>query len=193
MKLGNSWITRQLYADVDIDHSLMSGRLQIRNKPPVLDVIGYIVLCVLSLFLFGLMLLGSFHFPVLFIISLFLMFIVLFGLYNENRLIRTCGKDLQTNKKAMVEVLKSRYRTELVIEGDRIVSYQRGATFWKFTLRVIVLFDRNDVFITIARFNQDAVKSVFHEFFSFLQARAILRDFYSLISSSGLDNDARNV
>lgn len=107
-------------------------------------------------------------------------FLTAYGLVYENRLIslRVKNNDIEFNKRTILAFLKNQYNTDLIYEGDEILSYYRRATFWKFALRVIVLFDQDQVFINISRHNQIGIKSFFHVFFSRIQAKSILARAY---------------
>ena len=104
-------------------------------------------------------------------------FLTVYGLINENKLKKIRGKDLKSNKRGMLSVLKRVYSTDLIYEGETILVYYKRATFWNFGLRVIVLFDQDYVLINLARFNQIGLKSFFHSLFSEMAINSLIRDF----------------
>lgn len=106
-------------------------------------------------------------------------FFTLYGIISENKLMTIKGKTSALNKQKMISVLKETYRTDMIYEGSEMLSYYRRATFWRFALRIIVLFNQDKVLINISRFNQRGLKSFFHPLFSQIQVRLLTRKFES--------------
>lgn len=104
-------------------------------------------------------------------------FITLYGIANDNKFTRIKGKNLETNKIVMLTVLKEKYNSELISEGDLMLSYYKRGNALNFALRIIVLFDRNHVLINISRFNQIGIKSFFHPAFSKRTINSIAKAF----------------
>lgn len=113
----------------------------------------------------------------LLLIFFFIGCMTLLGVIDNERLTRIQGKDLESNKKVLVGVLKEIYKTDLIYEGENMISYYRRATFWRFAIRVIVLFDRNDALINISRFNQLGIKSFWHYFSIRAQKKLVINGF----------------
>jgi|SRR5882762_3293209 len=105
-------------------------------------------------------------------------FYIIHGLVRDNKVIETRGGvDTSRNVQAMVSVLKKTYRTDLVYGGERMISYYKRSTFWSFSLRIIILFDLEHVYINVSRFNQNDIKSFLHTPFSERLTQSILDDF----------------
>jgi hypothetical protein len=181
--------------NVNIERSLESGRVEISDVTTarIVDALIYgtlagamwlatfcLVLAALKIAVTGgVSILGT----IITMIPFFLLVIVSFSFFQENRLSKARGASLNVNRQAMIKVLKDRYQTNLIYKGDRMLTYYRRSTFWKFGVRIVVLLDEHDVFINISRFNQYDLKSFFHGFSSYLQERSILREFHGSIGS----------
>jgi hypothetical protein len=109
---------------------------------------------------------------------------ILYSLLRDNRLTTIRGKGKADNKRIITSILKEVYQTDLLYESDELITYYRRATLLKFAVRVIVLFDGNDVLINISRFNQLDIKSPFHEPLSQLKIKSIKEKFDAIIASS---------
>jgi hypothetical protein len=103
---------------------------------------------------------------------------LIYGLVRDNKFIEgRGGLDTSQNIQAMVSVLKKRYQTDMIYGGEQMISYYRRSTFWRFSLRIIILFEQDHVYVNVSRFNQNDVKSFFHAPFSERLAQSILKDF----------------
>jgi len=111
---------------------------------------------------------------------------IIYGLVRDNKFIEARGGvDTSRNVQAMVSALKKRYQTDLVYEGERMISYYKRSTFWRFSFRIIILFDLERVYINVSRFNQNDIKSFVHAPFSERLAQSILEDFQKELRQPG--------
>ncbi len=172
----------------DINKSIDSGRLRPQNL--VLTdyfTIGLYIFLALTFILVGVVfptaliikMINTDDFTGIWIISLFYIpgLLTAYGLINDNRLRRFKGKDLGTNKQIMISLIKDRYKSELIYEGEKMISYYARPNFWSFGTRVIVCFSQDNIFINISRFNQNGLKSFFHQPFIDGTVNTIIRDF----------------
>lgn len=58
-----------------------------------------------------------------------------------------------------------------------ILRIHKPPTFWKFGMRVIVIFHDTNIYINISRFNYRGLKSIFHLWYDYLKIRSISREF----------------
>lgn len=174
---------------IDIEKSLKSGRLQPKSLSldQKVNVAFYLILVLVfiaaGLLLPTMLLVQSLRAQestsVYVLLSLFYPFgiITVYGILNDNRLLKIKGKDFETNKVVMLRILKEKYRTEMIYEGESMFVYYKRADLLHFALRTIVLFDNTDVLINVSRFNQIGIKSFFHPIFSMITIQSIRKAF----------------
>jgi hypothetical protein len=174
--------------NIDIAKSIETGRL----IPVKLSLENYSSIG-LYFFLAIIFLLVGLAMPTLFILKmikqnnlnglwLVLLFYVpglltLYGLTKDNRLKKFQGKEIETNKRTMVSVIKDKFKTDLVYEGENMMTYYKRPTFWTFGTRVIVCFKEDVVMINISKFNQYGLKSLFHQLFVDRTVNSIVKEF----------------
>jgi hypothetical protein len=96
--------------------------------------------------------------------------ISLYGILRGDKFIRFTGShDLAKNKELILILLKDYYPANNFFEGDQFMtSYLKPKGFMrrsKPTNRILVLFDRNDILLNIAVFNDGGIQSPFHTLF----------------------------
>ena len=180
--------------NIDIEKSIEMGRL----KPVKLSGDNYSSIG-LYIFLATIFILIGLVMPTLFIVNmikennlnglwLVLLFYVpglltVYGLAKDNKLKKFQGKDIETNKRTMVSVIKDKFKTDLVYEGENMMSYYKRATFWTFGTRVIVFFNQDKVMINLSKFNQYGLKSFFHQLFIDRTVNSMVKQFYDTVRS----------
>jgi hypothetical protein len=95
----------------------------------------------------------------------------------DNCLVQMQGDAYDKNYHTIRSILQIRYQIALPPNPVPLLSIYKDSTFWKFGVRVIVLFHDADVYMNISRFNQKGVKSVFHLWLDNLKIRSINREF----------------
>jgi hypothetical protein len=174
--------------NIDIDKSIETGRL----RPVKLSWDNYSSIG-LYIFLASIFILVGLVMPTLFIVNmikqsnfnglwLVLIFYIpgvltLYGLAKDNRLKTIHGKDIETNKQTMVSVIKDKFKTDLVYEGENMMTYYKRPAFWKFGTRLIICFDQDVVMINISKFNQYGMKSFLHQLFVDRTVNSMVKEF----------------
>ena len=184
----------QMRINIDIDRSIQTGRLRPVNLSwdNYSSIALYILLAAVFI-LVGLIL------PTIFIISMikqdnlneiwlvFLFyvpgFLTLYGLVKDNRLTTFQGKDMGTNKRAMILLIKDKFETDLVYEGEKVIIYYKRPTFWTFGSRLVVCFNEDDIMINLSKFNQYGLKSFFHQLFLERTVNSIIKEFGNRVVS----------
>ncbi|WP_160143945.1 hypothetical protein [Chryseolinea soli] len=87
----------------------------------------------------------------------------------------------------MSSLLRNKFKTDLLYEGDQIMTYYRRGSLWGFAMRIIVLLDDEDVLINVSRFNQIGIKSPFHGVSSNKLSRSLIEDFEKLETGALMD------
>ena len=178
--------------NIDIEKSIHTKRLKPINLSwENYSSIGLYILLALMMIVVGLVM------PTLFIIEMIKLdnlngfpilllfyvtgFLTIYGLIKDNQLRSFQGKDILTNKRTMVSVIKDKFDTNLVYEGESLISFYKRPTFWSFGTRLIVCFNNNEVLINISKFNQYGLKSFFHQLFVDRTINQIIKEFYSRV------------
>jgi hypothetical protein len=180
--------------NIDIEKSIETGRL----RPVELSWNNYSSIG-LYIFLASIFILVGLVMPTLFIVNmmkqnnlsglwLMLLFYVpgvltLYGLAKDNRLKKFHGRDIETNKQTMVSVIKDKFKTDLVYQGENMMTYYKRPTFWKFGTRLIVCFNEDIVMINISKFNQYGLKSFFHQLFVDRTVNSMIKEFNHRVRS----------
>ncbi len=103
--------------------------------------------------------------------------ICFFNFWLDNKLVRIKGVS-QTYNSHRIQTLLERDFGKMPQGGsDKIMRLYKPPTCFKFGVRVIVLFDNEDVLVNISRFNQKGVKSIFHSVFDYLRLRRMRQEF----------------
>ena len=179
--------------NIDVNQSIRRGRLKVIHKNFWHRIAGIFYVLFVSFFvLFGLGLPISMTVQsisqdqelaeiisllVIFSPFIFLGFLTLYALVNDNRLKRFKGRDEEFNHKMILEILERRFKVSINKASGKTMRIYKKATCWKSGIRVIVIFDNQDILINISRFNYEGVKSPFHPWFDGLKIRSIRRDF----------------
>ena len=174
--------------NIDIEKSIETGRLRpVKLSWDNYSSIGLYVFLAAIFILIGLIMptlfivkmikhnnLNGFWLVVLFYLPGFL---TLYGLAKDNRLKKFQGKDVETNKRTMISLIKEKFKTDLVYEGENIMTYYRRPTFWTFGTRLIVFFNQDEVMINLSKFNQYGLKSFFHQLFIDRTVNSMVKEF----------------
>jgi len=174
--------------NIDIERSISSERL----RPIKLDFNGYLNVG-LYLFLSSTFLFIGLLAPTLWMKNMIqmgdtrglwivmLLFIpgllTAYGLIKDNRLKRFKGRDKETNKKIMISIIKDKYKTNMIYDGEDMLTYYKRASLINFGTRVIVCFDNEDILINLSKFNVYGLKSFFHQPFLDWTTQKIIKDF----------------
>jgi len=183
--------------DVDIPASVEAGRIKARSLTPrqwfsaFMDVSMSVLLLVTCLFMFYLAR-RSFsedeHVPLitvlLYSISALIFVVVLFGFYQDNKLSNVVGGSADINRQFIVDILKKRYKIRRIASSDKMLIYHKRATYATFGMRIIILFEGDEVFLNISRFNYRGSKSFFHGISSSIRTTSILNEFRSKFESA---------
>jgi hypothetical protein len=180
--------------NIGIDKTIETGRL----RPVKLSWDNYSSIG-LYIFLASIFILVGLVMPTLFIVNMMkqnnlnglwlaLLFYIpgvltLYGLVKDNRLKKFHGKDIETNKQTMMSVIKDKFKTDLVYEGENMMTYYKRPTFWKFGTRLIVCFNQDVVMINISKFNQYGLKSFFHQPFVDQTVKSMVKEFNDRVRS----------
>ncbi len=115
---------------------------------------------------------------------IFLGILSLYALISNNRLITFQGINEEVNRHLIAEILERKFNIPVTKEGGQVLRIYKRATFWKFGIRVIVIFNKSEVFINISRYNYKGLKSLFHPLFDAIKIRNIIKEFTNSINNT---------
>lgn len=173
--------------DIDIEQSIKSGRIKTTklNSYQLLDRFFFwfislvIIGCTLTLLINAATKPVEKAFYFLLSTSPFSLFgiICFFNLYLDNKLVRIKGVNQEYNRHRIQTLLERGFSRMAQGSSNKIVRLYKPATCFKFGIRVIVLFDQEDMLVNISRFNQKGVKSIYHSVFDYLRLQNMRQEF----------------
>lgn len=108
---------------------------------------------------------------------IFIGFLSLYSLIYDNRLFKLEGVNEEINRQIISSILEERFNVAIHRNKSNILRVYKKATLWKFGLRIIVIFENNNVFLNISHFNLKALKSPFHSWFDSFKIKSIIKEF----------------